>query len=75
MKYSKLREFCEFMTNMFEINMDEMSDYNVKSDGYIEKAWVRVLDAIHREEDFEIREYMQRLVDSALDTPSKKFLN
>jgi hypothetical protein len=74
MRYSKLLEFCAFILAT-RADEGEMASMHIKTDGYIEKAWTRVLDAIHREEDFEIREYMQRLVDSEFDTPSKKFLN
>lgn len=74
MRYSKLIEFCELMVAT-NADAGDMASFHVKNDGYIEKAWSRVLDAIHREEDFEIREYMQRLIDSSLDIPSNKFLN
>jgi hypothetical protein len=74
MRYSKLIEFCEFIVAT-RADESDMANFHVKTDGYIEKALVRVLDAIHRQEDFEVREYMQRLIDSLLDTPSKKFLN
>jgi len=74
MKYAKLIEFCELIAAT-RADESDMSNIHVKTDGYIEKAFVRVLDAIHREEDFDIRLYMQRLIDLALETPPKKFLN
>ena len=74
MRYSKLIEFCEFILAT-RADESDMANFHVKKDGYIEKAWVRVLDAIHREEDFEIREYMEKLIESAFDIPPNKFLN
>jgi len=74
MRYNKLLEFCELIIAT-QADETDLANYHVKPDGYIEKSWARVLDAIHREEDFDIRQYMKALVDSALDTPPKKFLN
>jgi hypothetical protein len=74
MKYSKLIEFCEFILAT-RADETDLADHHVKVDGYIETAWSRVLDAIHRQEDFDIKTYMQSLIDSALENTSKKFLN
>ncbi len=74
MKYVNLLKFCELIIAT-RADENDLADYHVKPDGYIEKAWSRVLDAIHREEDFDIPLYMRMLVDSSLDTPSKKLLN
>jgi len=74
MKYITLLEFCELMIAT-RAGDSELANLHVKPEGYIEKAWSRVLDAIHREEDFDIRVYMQSLVDSSLDTAKKKLLH
>lgn len=74
MRYTSLLEFCKLIVAT-QADETDLANYHVKPDGYIEKAWARVLDAIHREEDFDIRVYMQSLVDSSLDTAKKKLLN
>ena len=67
-------KFCELIIAT-KADETDLANYHVKPDGYIEKSWTRVLDAIHREEDFDIKLYMRMLVDSSLETPPKKFLN
>lgn len=56
---------------------DTLANLHVKSDGYIATVWARILIAIHDQEDFDYRQFLQDLIDSVngVIPPDKSRLN
>lgn len=76
MKYKDLLEFC---TLMLETEADDsvLGEKHVTPNGYIINVWYQVLVAMQREEDFDFRAYLEKLIDhsSQSDTVKKRILN
>lgn len=67
MKYIDLLEFCELLLAT-DADISIMADKHVQPNGYIAQAWGEILDAIHKEEDFDFRAFFYK----ALETHDKK---
>lgn len=75
MTYKDLLEFC---TLILDINADDemLGNKHVMPNGYIVNVWYKVLVAMQRQEDFDFRDYLQKLIDqSQMDSTKKRILN
>lgn len=43
---------------------DTLANFHVRADGCIATVWARILIAIHDNEDFDYRKYLQDLIDN-----------
>jgi len=72
MKYSALLDFCALLCAT-EADDTSLAERHVMSDGYIAKAWIKVMEAIVKEEDLDYRAYLESLIDQ--QKPMKRLLN
>lgn len=75
MKYKDLLEFCNLILET-EADDSVIGERHVMPNGYIVNVWYRVLVAMQKEEDFDFRTYLEKLIDhSQLDVAKKRILN
>lgn len=74
MKYRDLIEFCRIViaTNADE---DMLSKLHVKSDGVIAITMIKIIDAIINEEDFDVRNFVDELINYVDNDKKSKLLN
>ena len=72
MKYSDLLEFCALLCAT-DAGESALATRHVTPEGYIARAWIRVLEAIVKEEDLDYRAYLEALINE--QTPTKRLLN